>query len=94
MQQFKKKEFTNKKVCHSRESGNPGGEFTRLVFNLIVKRKSGYDDDHVKKLSFSRKRECVTEQLADTLDLEGKQHPFDTGIWLISFQMDRIIQIV
>ena len=33
------------------------GAFTKLAFNLIVKRKSRYYDNPVKKLSFPRKRE-------------------------------------
>ena len=33
------------------------GAFTKLAFNLIVKRKSRYYDNLVKKLSFPRKRE-------------------------------------
>jgi uncharacterized protein (DUF2164 family) len=47
LQQFKKKEITNKKVVIPAE----------LVLDLIGERKSRYYYNPVKKLSFPRKRE-------------------------------------
>ena len=73
--EFGKRRITNVNSCHSRGSGNPGGAFTKLAFNLIVKRKSGYYDNPVKKLSFPLKRESRGRIYKACLQLDWSDKP-------------------